>query len=113
MKELTLRQVCREVGVTRRAVQGYEKRGLVKPSGKTKRGYLLYNDEAQERIRYLRRMQEYGYSLKEIVEFEKKETHEQLVSLTQKRNVLADYLCKMRSVLAELDEKIDHIRKRS
>ena len=44
----TLRQVCTELNVSRRAVQGYEKAGLVAPSGKNKYGYLLYGEEARE-----------------------------------------------------------------
>ena len=35
MDDLLLRELCRLTGVTRRAVQGYEKEGLVSPSGKT------------------------------------------------------------------------------
>ena len=46
----TLRQVCRITGVTRRSIQGYEKAGLVHPSGHNERGYLLYNAEGIQRI---------------------------------------------------------------
>lgn len=46
----TLREVCEMYRVTRRAIQGYEKAGLVLPSGKNKYGYLLYDEEAQRRI---------------------------------------------------------------
>ena len=46
----TLRQVCRITGVTRRAIQWYEKAGLVHPSGHNERGYLLYNAEGIQRI---------------------------------------------------------------
>lgn len=35
MSEITLREVCEKLGVSRRAVQGYEKAGLVTASGKT------------------------------------------------------------------------------
>lgn len=34
MKEMTLREVCESANVSRRAVQGYEKAGLVSASGK-------------------------------------------------------------------------------
>ena len=62
----TLRQVCTELNVSRRAVQGYEKAGLVAPSGKNKYGYLLYGEEARERIRLIRFYQQIGFQLKEI-----------------------------------------------
>ena len=45
MAEMTLRELCDSLGVSRRAVQGYEKAGLVSPEGKNERGYLLYSGE--------------------------------------------------------------------
>lgn len=66
MSELTLREVCEKLGVSRRAVQGYEKAGLVTASGKTDRGYLLYDAQAQKRIRQIKQYQKFGFQLREI-----------------------------------------------
>jgi len=65
---MTLREICVAAGVTRRAVQGYEKAGLVSPTGKTSRGYLLYDLNSQERIKVIRLYQQLGFSIKEIKE---------------------------------------------
>lgn len=65
---MTLREICVAAGVTRRAVQGYEKAGLVASTGKTSRGYLLYDLESQERIKMIRLYQQLGFSIKEIAE---------------------------------------------
>lgn len=62
----TLHEVYEELGVTRRAVQGYEKRGLVKPSARNKYGHLLYDDHAQNRIAMIKDYQRLGFKLKEI-----------------------------------------------
>ncbi len=62
----TLHEVYEELGVTRRAVQGYEKRGLVKPSAKNKYGHLLYDEQAQKRIAIIKDYQRLGFKLKEI-----------------------------------------------
>ena len=51
MDAMTLREICDSLEVSRRAVQGYEKVGLVKPTGKTERGHLLYDERMQERIK--------------------------------------------------------------
>lgn len=64
----TLRQLCAELKVSRRAVQGYEKMGLVAPSGKNKYGHLLYGEPERERIRLVRFYQQLGFPLKEIKE---------------------------------------------
>lgn len=62
----TLRQVCAELGLSRRTIQGYEKAGLVAPSGKNKYGHLLYGKPEQERIQLIRFYQQMGFPLKEI-----------------------------------------------
>lgn len=62
----TLRQMCAELKVSRRVIQGYEKAGLVTPSGKNKYGYLLYGESERERVRLIRFYQQLGFSLKEI-----------------------------------------------
>ena len=41
MSEITLRELYDAFGISRRAVQGYEKAGLVSATSKNKRGYLL------------------------------------------------------------------------
>ena len=64
--EQTLRQVCIEQKISRRAIQGYEKAGLVAPSGKNKYGHLLYGEPERERIRSIRFFQKLGFRLKEI-----------------------------------------------
>mgnify|MGYP003312122762 CR=1 FL=1 len=64
----TLREICDELNVSRRAVQGYEKMGLVAACSRTERGYLLYDLDTYERIKVIKFYQELGYSLKEIKE---------------------------------------------
>ena len=64
--EKTLREICSEVGVSRRAVQGYEKAELVSASGKNKYGHLLYNKEAEKRIAEIKLYQDMGFKIKEI-----------------------------------------------
>ena len=68
MNELTLRQVCSVVNVSRRAVQGYEKAGLVSATSKNERGYLLYDEYARERIRMIKLFQDMGFTVREIKE---------------------------------------------
>ena len=67
--EITLREVCNEMNVSRRAVQGYERAGLVTSSGRTERGYLLYDEDTQRRIKKIRMLQDFGFSIKEIKEY--------------------------------------------
>lgn len=66
MKDMTLREVCSTIGVSRWAVQGYEKEALVSATGKNDRGYLLYDAAAQNRIKKIKLYQDMGFSLKQI-----------------------------------------------
>ena len=65
---MTLREVCEMTGVSRRAIQGYERAGLVAAVAKNERGYLLYDQKARERIQQVKFFQEMGFSIKEIKE---------------------------------------------
>lgn len=68
MMKMTLKEVCNMVGVTRRAIQGYERVGLVASSEKNKYGYLLYDEVMIEKIRMIKQYQDFGFKVKEIKE---------------------------------------------
>ena len=66
MEEKTLKEVCELVGVTRRAIQGYEKARLVTVTGRNKYGHLLYDESAVKRIKEIKQYQDFGFEVKEI-----------------------------------------------
>lgn len=73
---LTLREICNVTNVSRRAIQGYEKAGLVKAVSKNNRGYLLYDESSKNQIIKIKLFQNMGFSIKEIchiLETEKEE----------------------------------------
>lgn len=63
---MTLREICETLGVSRRALQGYEKAGLVIATGRNKYGHLLYDNVAEMRIAQIKFYQQLGFSIKEI-----------------------------------------------
>ena len=75
MSTKTLREVCNTVGVTRRAVQGYERAGLVAATCRNERGYLLYDEEALEKIKKIKLFQEMGFTIREIRELDHAPNH--------------------------------------
>lgn len=92
MNAMTLREMCDSLGISRRAVQGYETVGLVKPTGKTERGHLLYDEQTRERIREIRLFQKIGFTRKEIAtiidapgEIRREALERQLVRLKKKK----------------------------
>lgn len=106
MGVLLLREICELTGATRRAVQGYEKEGLVKPSSKNKQGYLLYDQEAVVRIKEIKLFQERGFSLKEIKSFEDMPTEDLKLVLTQKIFELKKRQVYLKSIAVEIQKII-------
>lgn len=108
----TLRdEVCDLLSVSRRAVQGYEKAGLVKPSGKNKYGYLLYDEDAMDMIGKIKQLQTFGFQIKEIQELMvapdkvvREELQKKIVILEAKRTAVDEAICDAKALLEELNQ---------
>ena len=101
----TLSEIRKELGVSRKVIQGYEKHGLISPCGKDKYGHLIYDNKTVERIIRIRFYQKLGFSVKEIKELsyqddgqlkmalddKKQETEKKILAL-QRRYYLLEYL---------------------
>lgn len=100
---LTVAEVGRRTGLTRKALRLYEEMGLVEPAGRTDAGYRLYDDEALRRIELVNRAKVLGLSLAEAEEFIHVaegccgENHPQLAKLVQGK-------------LAETEQRIEELR---
>ena len=101
----TLSEIRKELGISRKAIQGYEKHGLVSPCGKDKYGHLIYDEKALEMIIKIRFYQKLGFSVQEVKELfyrdegqlkmaldDKKEETEKMIFLLQRRYYLLEYL---------------------
>lgn len=109
MRDMTLHEICDAFDVSRRAVQGYEKAGLVAPTGRNERSYLLYNEKAQERIKTIRMYQQMGFTIKEIAviidapdDILKHALKAQIIKLTENRDKLEMTIRKMQTMIKEL-----------
>ena len=109
--EKSLKEVCELCMVSRRAIQGYEKAGLVSASAYTNRGYLLYDDYAQERIRQIKMYQELGFSIKEIVEVIDRPVKERKVAIELKLIVLEKERGRLDEVITYAYKLIEQLSK--
>jgi MerR family transcriptional regulator, copper efflux regulator len=66
---LTVADVGRRTGLSRKALRLYEELGLVEPAGRTDAGYRLYDDESLRRIELVNRAKVLGLTLHEAGEF--------------------------------------------
>lgn len=68
MESLTIGHLAREAGINLETVRYYERVGLLPRAPRSAKGYRLFPADATRRLRFIRRAQELGFSLKEIRE---------------------------------------------
>ena len=59
---------CLISNVNTETLRYYEREGLLPEPERTEAGYRLYTDEDVKRVRFIKRAQELGFSLKEVKE---------------------------------------------
>jgi MerR family copper efflux transcriptional regulator len=68
MPELTIGKVARRAGVGVETVRFYQREGLIEEPPRPESGWRHYPEEVVSRLRFIRRAQDLGFSLKEIDE---------------------------------------------
>jgi len=96
MTTIGIGALAQRAGVSIDTVRYYERSGLLAPQAKLASGYRRYGDPQVARLRFIRRAQELGYSLRDIRE---------LLSLSRQRDV-ARIKRSAVSKLAEVDRRI-------
>lgn len=96
---MTVNEVSKLTGVSIRALQYYDKIGLLSPAGYTESGYRLYDDAALEMLQQILLFRELEFPLKEIrkiissPDFDKKKAlEEQITLLTMKKEHLENLI---------------------
>ena len=65
---LTIGRIARQAGVNVETVRYYQRVGLIEEPRKPGTGYRVYPASSVDRIRFIKRAQQLGFSLKEIIE---------------------------------------------
>lgn len=107
---MTLKEVCKETGVTRKIVQTYENYGLVKATTKNKYGYLLYDDAAVKKIKKIRLYHRFGYRLSEIAKLEYMTVDEQVMILKEKINNMYDNQSETAELIEMAEQLLENLR---
>ena len=105
--QMSLKQIKEEVGISRKAIQGYEKHGLIKSCGKNKYGHLLYDEKTVKRIRRIRFFQKYGFTVSQIRGFISKPDEEILQILAERRIIMMKEIGKQILLLQELNYTLE------
>ena len=96
----SLEEVSKIVGMSRRTIQEYERAGVIsKPSHRTKRGYLRYDNQDISRLFQVRFYRELGDEVKDILEIFKAPDY-------NRKNAITGQLLEMRKKKERLEDLI-------
>ena len=98
MQLLSIGQLAKTAGVGVETVRFYEREGLLEVPSRKQSGYRQYDDDAVEKLKFIRRAQQVGFTLKEIQE---------LLSLRSNPHARrADVRVKASDRIADIDAKV-------
>lgn len=97
MNALTIGKLARQAGVGIDTVRFYEREGLLPRANRSESGYRLYSADDVDRLRFIRRAKNLGFSLEEIA---------QLLDLNAGKGSRANVKRLAEHRLADLDQKL-------
>jgi MerR family transcriptional regulator, copper efflux regulator len=68
MGQWTVGKLAKQASVNLKTIRYYEREGLLPEPPRTESGYRIYSSDAIRRVRFIKRAQELGFSLREINE---------------------------------------------
>lgn len=103
MSQLTIGKLAKAAGVGIETVRFYEKKGLIKTPVARNGAFRVYSNENIDHIRFIKRVQDLGFTLREIKE---------LLALDQNsRSSCAVVASKTNNKIREIQNKIADLRK--
>lgn len=98
MNGLRTSDVAKQADVNLETIRFYERKGLIPKPPRTTSGYRTFSPEMVRRVRFIRRAQELGFSLKEIKEL--------LALRVDPATTCADVRQQAEAKVSDIDEKI-------
>jgi len=103
MQKLRIGQLAGETEVHIETLRFYERKGLLTPGERTKKGYRLYGTDDVSRVRFIKEAQKLGFSLREVMEL--------LELKLDRKSRCADVEKRARAKIDEIEFKIQSLQK--
>jgi MerR family transcriptional regulator, copper efflux regulator len=100
---VTIGELARRAGVNVQTVRYYERRGLLPEPLRTPSGYRTYTDATLDRLRFIKRAQELGFTLSEIEEL--------LVLRLDPRTTAAQIKARANAKIEDVDRRIQDLQR--
>ena len=101
METFTIGKVAEQTQVNAQTIRYYERQGLLETPPRTEGGFRLYTAETVQRIHFIRRAKELGFTLREIREL--------LALKVNPDRHCAEVCAKAEEKIAEVDQKIEEL----
>ena len=114
--ELTIGRLARSAGVNVETVRYYQRIGLINDPAKPTHGYRRYSTSVVERIRFIKRAQELGFSLAEIGELlflDEGDCHKARAIAEHKSRIIQQRIDSLNAIQLELGKLIEACRQNS
>jgi MerR family mercuric resistance operon transcriptional regulator len=102
MAAFTTAKLAKEGGVNVETIRYYERHGLLPKVPRTPSGYRQFSADHAVRLRFIRRAQQLGFTLKEVKEL--------LAMRVKAGSSCADVRRKAEAKIADVDEKLRHLQ---
>lgn len=103
MAGLSTSDVAKQGGVNLESIRFYEKQGLLPKPPRTRSGYRVFTDESVRRVRFIKRAQELGFTLREIKEL--------LALRFEPATSCGDVRKRAETKLSDIDQKISDLKR--
>ena len=101
MNHLTIGQLAKQGGVKLETIRYYERRGILPHPPRTSSGYRSFSNESVRRLRFIKRAQVLGFSLREIEEL--------LMLRARPGRSCATVQAKAKAKIADIDTKLQQL----
>src|SRR5229473_2692676 len=101
-EQITTSQLAKRGGVNLQTIRYYERTGLLPKPPRSGSGYRQFSPESVRRVRFIKRAQELGFSLKEIKEL--------LALRIAPGSTRTDVRKRAEARITDIDEKLQHLR---
>ena len=103
MQTLSIGQLARKAGVNVETIRFYERKGLIPEPPRRESGYRQYAKSEVARLKFIKRAQELGFTLKEIAEL--------LALRVDPQTTCAEVKNQAETKIARIDEKLRALEK--
>ncbi len=108
MKQLKIGQVAKLTNLSVETVRYYEQRGLIPSPNRSEAGYRIYSESVLQRLHFIKRCKDLGFSLQEITELLSLQINPETSSALVKQHV-EDKITLVKSKISELQKLQDSL----